>query len=176
LLYIYSCYCEYLKCRFTVAWCYWLRRMYYSYIYLAIRTGFRVSFMKTLYVFSVECFSYCFMCLVTSFVRMPESFVTTAYGWNLFPNESCFEQYCSLVVWKCSLLIICFFFNKLNPKSRSCCIFFFIITEHRNRLGPYINMHWFESYSCGTIYATFSHWLEFEWIACKIWTLVELIC
>jgi hypothetical protein len=36
---------------------------------------------------------------------------------------------------------LCAFFDKLNPKSRSCCIFVSNITEHRDRLRPYINMH-----------------------------------
>ena len=64
-------------------------------LYLPCYQNWFQGFMyeNSMYVFSMECFSYCFMCLITSVVRMPESFGTTAYGWSLFPNESCFEQY-----------------------------------------------------------------------------------
>jgi hypothetical protein len=56
-------------------------------------------------VFHLVCFRYYFMCLVTSVVRVPETFGTTAYGWNSFPHKTCFEHYCSVVVWNWNLLI-----------------------------------------------------------------------
>jgi hypothetical protein len=46
-------------------------------------------------------------------------------------------------VWlpKNAAFYLCAFFDKLNPKSRSCCIFVSNITEKRGRLRPYMNMY-----------------------------------